>query len=629
MGAFVVLTALSVLAAETVEFRSVPAELEESYRFDLAVNFYADEAQFRTDLDSLSRVIAGLEDLKGRVTADGPTLFRALSGFEKAYPLWQKLWVYANLRYAVNAGDMTLLHEIQEASGDLSSRLQFIWSEVERIDDETQERLLNQEPRLEGLRFALEDIRRYRPHRLTLQQEELLAKLNPLLLPWFEEMYQKTVDHTRFDSLQTSAGERLDVRLDYGRLIRDEDRDVRRSAFIKHFDAYGQHRALFAYVLLRELKTYNSLARVREFVDHQEERFFDLYLDQGDVRNVYAQVEARRDLVMRYERLRMARVAQLSGLDTVYAWDMPVIPEGLIRPRYDIVEATDIIRNTLAVLGEDYLERLTALLDPANGRIDIVGGPNRVPGAFSTGYHGHPRFFFAQKYEGYVSDLSTLVHESGHAVHYEMIYEAGARPLYSRGPTYVTESIALLNELLLKDYLWVTSKESDLDRRVFFLEKLVGETMTLFWLVETAVLESALYDSIQAGVLETADDLDSLALRISRRFSSFADKHPDQYRRSWSMVEHFYEQPMYNVNYVFAGVLALRFYQQLKTDPEFVNAYLGLLRHPFDKPAPDLLREAVGVNLRDPALLEGAFSLMETRLDELENLYRQVGVGLK
>ncbi len=629
MGVAAALAILSVLAAGTDDFRAVPAELEQSYRFDFATNFYSDEAQFRTDLDSLNQVIAGLEELRGGVTADGPTLFRALTGFETAYPLWQKLWVYANLRYAVNAQDMRLLHEIQEVSGDLSSRLQFIWNEVERIDDDTLERFLEQEPRLEGLRFAVEDIRRYRPHRLSLEQEELLAKLNPLLLPWFEEMYQKTVDHTRFDSIEVSTGERLDVRLDYGRLIRDEDGNVRHTAFLKHFDAYGQHRSLFAYVLLRELRTYNSLARIRDFGDHQEERFFDLYLDQGEVRNVYRQVEARRDLVKRYERLRMARVAQLLGLDTVNAWDMSVIPEGLTRPRYNIVEATEIIRSALAVLGSDYLERLASLLDPANGRIDIVSGPNRVPGAFSTGYYGHPRLFFAQKYEGYVSDLSTLIHESGHAVHYEMVYEAGARPLYSRGPTYVTESVALLNELLLKDYLWETSGESDLDTKVFFLEKLVGETMQLFWLVETAVLESALYDSTQAGVLEGADDLDSLALGVSRRFSSFTDKHPEQYRRTWSMVEHFYEQPMYIVNYVFAGVLALRFYQQLKTDPDFVEAYLGLLRHPFDKPAPDILQGAVGVTLRDPALLEGAFALMEVKLDELEKLYREVGVELR
>jgi oligoendopeptidase F len=347
------------------------------------------------------------------------------------------------------------------------------------------------------------------------------------------------------------------------------------------------------------------------------------------VRNVYAQVEGRGDLIERYQDLRMARIAQLAGLDTVYAWDMSVVPAGFARPRYDIAEATEIIKEALSILGDDYQRKLQALLDPANGRIDIVSGPRRVPGAFSTGYYGHPHFFFSQKFEGYTGDLSTLAHESGHAVHYEMIYSAGARPLHSRGPTYVTESVAILNELLLKDHLWQTARHEDLDTRIFFLEKLVGQAMSLFWIAETAVLESALYDSVQGGILHDADDLDSLSLSISRRFSSLTDRHPDQYRRFWSMVEHFYEQPVYNVNYVFATVLALRFYQQLKDSPEFVASYVGLLRHPFDRAAPDILRDAVGADLHDPALLNGAFEFMETKLTELEGLYREAGTDIR
>jgi oligoendopeptidase F len=442
-------------------------------------------------------------------------------------------------------------------------------------------------------------------------------------------MYQKLVDHTEFDSIQVDTGERLDARLDYGRLIRDQSRDIREKAFHNYFGSYGQHRDLYAYVLLKELKTYDTMAQIRHYSGRQEERFFDLYLEPNHVRNVYSQIEARGDLVKRYQDLRMARVSQLMGIEDVNAWDMSVIPEDFQRPRYDIMEATGIIREALGILGDEYGELLAALLDPDQGRIDIVAGPKRVPGAFSYGYYGHPRLFFSQKYEGYVSDLSTLAHESGHAVHYQIMEEAGARLLYAHGPTYVTESVAMLNELLLKDYLWEMNKEADIDTRVFFLEKLVGETTAFFWTAEIATLESALYDSADAGLLHTADDLDSLTLSISRRFSAFTNKHPNEYRRFWSMVEHYYEQPMYNVNYVLAAVLALRFYQEMKQDPVFVNSYLRLLEHPFDRPAPEILRLIVGANLRDPELLESAFDFVSDKLDELETLYREAGVKIE
>ncbi len=351
MGLVAFLTAAAVLAPVGQAFRAVPAELEDIYRFDLAANFYADEGAFRADLDSLVTAIGELEGLKGRVTVSGDTLLLALSSHEQLYPRWHKLWVYANLRYAINTRDMRLMHEIQEASGDLSSRLQFINSEVEGLEDRTLQQLIDQEPSLRQLEFAIEDMRRYRPHRLSLEQEELLAKLDPLLLPWFEEMYQKIIDHTEFDSIQVDTGERLDARLDYGRLIRDTKRDVRKRAFLGHFGAYSQHRDLLSYVLLRELKTYNSLARLRDFPGRQEQRFFDLYLQPSQVWNVYSQIRARAGLAKRYERLRMARVANLTEVADAHAWDMSVVPEGFTRPRYDIVQATRLIRDALAALG--------------------------------------------------------------------------------------------------------------------------------------------------------------------------------------------------------------------------------------------------------------------------------------
>ncbi len=209
------------------------------------------------------------------------------------------------------------------------------------------------------------------------------------------------------------------------------------------------------------------------------------------------------------------------------------------------------------------------------------------------------------------------------------MYNAGVRPLYAYGPTYVTESVAMLNELLLKDHLWEISKQGDLDTRIFFLEKLVGEATALFWLAEIALLESALYDSVGAGVLSDADDLDRLTLSVSSRFRALAEKHPHEYKRLWSMIDHFYVQPMYNVNYVFAQVLALRFYQQMKSDPTFVSSYLRLLQHPFDKPAPEILCEVMGTDLEDPRLLQDAFVFIERKLDALENLYRAAGVEIR
>ena len=50
-----------------------------------------------------------------------------------------------------------------------------------------------------------------RPHTLTLKEEELLNAIAPHVNDWPGELYQKTLDHTKWGTVKTASGE-LDVR---------------------------------------------------------------------------------------------------------------------------------------------------------------------------------------------------------------------------------------------------------------------------------------------------------------------------------------------------------------------------------------------------------------------------------
>ena len=86
---------------------------------------------------------------------------------------------------------------------------------------------------------------------------------------------------------------------------------------------------------------------------------------------------------------------------------------------------------------------------------------------------------------------------------------------------------------------------------------------------------------------------------------------------------------MYNLNYVIAGALSLRIFQDIQDDPDFVTDYLKLVRHGFDRPAPEMLRETIGLDISDPEWLRPCFRLIESKLEELEGLYRETGVELE
>lgn len=607
-------------AASAADFQAVPDAQKPLYKFDLKRNFYADDAAYEVDLAVLTADIAKLEALKGQVAKSADNLYQAYYLNEKTIPVWYKLWVYSNLRYSVNTDDFAYQERIEKVSGDLDSRIQFVRTETQAIDDATLERFFRERPELKTYAFAIEETRRYRPHTLDLKEEQILATLSPYIGAWQEKLFQVTLDRTQFPKIALD-GDSLDVNLYYSVLINQNDRPIRKQTWEGYFHSLATGRDLYAFALNKGDDTRNKLAAMRGFRNYPDSRFFDLYLSYGDVSNFFDEIADHASLRKEYERIRQARIKLQTGYDTVYVWDRQVQAKGFVKPRFDIGQATEVIKRVTRPFGQDYQQALAQLLDPANGRLDIVSGPKRSPGMFSTGYPGAPHQFFAQTFNGYLSEVGGLAHESGHAVHHAMQTKAGARPVYLDGPRYITESIATTNEMLVGYDLY--SKEKDLERKAYYLEQFLENALGLLTNNMYANLELKLYEGVEQGSLATADDFDSLTWKMVVPYSIYYESYPE-YKCMWQTIHHYYDAPMYNVNYVYAQAIAMVMFDKIMNERGFVDKYVKLLGSQFDRPAPEFLKETTGVDIHDPAVLAAGFESLKQRTEELRMLYRKL-----
>jgi oligoendopeptidase F len=92
-------------------------------------------------------------------------------------------------------------------------------------------------------------------------------------------------------------------------------------------------------------------------------------------------------------------------------------------------------------------------------------------------------------------------------------------------------------------------------------------------------------------------------LRIDGAFSRWPAEVPELKAR-WIALELAYEDPLYDVNYVYGGLLALSYYKAWKQDREgFDKAYLALLQNGFDDTPEALLRKFLHIDLDDDAAL--------------------------
>jgi oligoendopeptidase F len=625
---FVVLAVLavgSVCVATAADFKPIPEAQKPLYKFNLKENFYENDAAFEADLSALMADIAKLEVLKGHVAESAGNLYQVYYLNEKIIPVWYKLWVYSSLRYAVNTDDVALMDRIEKVSGDIDSRIQFVKTETQALNDSVLERYYKEEPKLKIYAFALEETRRFRPHTLPLEEEELLASLSPYIGIWPERLFQITVDRTKFTKLVVE-GESLDVNLNFSALINQNDREVRKQAWLDYFHDLATGRDLYAFALTKGDETRNKLATMRGFRNYPDSRFFELYLSYQDVSTFFDEIANHASLRKEYEKIRQARIKAQTGYDTVYVWDRQVQAKDFVKPRFNIDQARGVIKAATNRFGPDYQQGLAYLLDPKNGLLDIVTGPKRSPGMFSTGYPGAPYQFFAQTFDGYLSEVTGLAHESGHALNHVMQSKAGARPIYLDGPRYITEAAAITNELLVGYSLY--SNEKNLERKTYYLEQFLEDAMGLLMNNMYANLELKIYEGVEKGELKTANDLDALTWKMVVPYSIYYESYPE-YKGMWQTIHHYYDVPMYNVNYVYAQAIAMVMFSRIVNEHGFVDKYVKLLGAEFDRPAPEMLKMTTGVDINDPAVLASGFKFIEQRTEELRKLYQKMEKGRK
>jgi oligoendopeptidase F len=449
------------------------------------------------------------------------------------------------------------------------------------------------EPGLKSYQFALDNIRRDAPHVLPNAEQAFLDRLQPEIADWQYDLYEQILGGISFGTVQTATGP-LDVVRQRSLLASHSDARVREEAFKRRLDGFASRRDLLAFALIHTVKAQDSLAKAHHYPDAPTRKYSGMYLDPSQTRALLASMAQHGEVVKRFEKIRAADF-QRSNHAEFRAWD-------------------------IAAPQPDFALSITPLAEaPLNGRADVLpgGAVSRYSAGFSVGFTGSTSMLFLGRYDGTYKDLSVIAHEGGHAAHRSLMTAHGVTPLYADGPSFLFESFAVFNELVLSDYLAGHANEPRLQR--FYHEQWMRiKGLDAFYGAQDALLEQQIYDGVVQGTIRGADDLDRITLQVDDQFSIFPATTPEL-RNRWAAVALMYEDPLYDVNYVYGGLLALKYFQLYSADKEqFVPSYIALLKNGFDADPASLLKRFLNIDLSDPSLLDDDLSLLNRRLDQLE-----------
>jgi oligoendopeptidase F len=315
------------------------------------------------------------------------------------------------------------------------------------------------------------------------------------------------------------------------------------------------------------------------------------------------------------------------GLDSLRPWDLvdgwysrPTLPVDTttLKPFASIEELKQGVSTIFHKVDPVFGGYFDSML--AEGLTDLANRKNKAPGAYCTSFTSIRKPFIFANAVGTHNDVTTTLHESGHAFH---IFETAGIPYIQQlaVPMEFAEVASMGMELLASPYLTRQNggfySESEAARAR--IEHLEG--MILFWPFMAVV------DSFQQWVYENpAQGIDPAACNskwgaLWERFIPGVDWSGLEEIKltGWHRKLHIHQIPFYYVEYGLAQLGAVQvFGNALKDQAGAVAAYRRALALGGTVTLPQLFAAAGAKFAFDPAILKTAVGLMEGVIDELE-----------
>ncbi|WP_127850160.1 M3 family oligoendopeptidase [Lacticaseibacillus hulanensis] len=510
------------------------AEVPDELKWDLT-DLYADADAFRAALALARQNVAALADLMPTITTSPAHLLKTVQAYYALNAQLGRLEVYTENAVSQDGTDalaQQLAAECEVVVTDFETRSADFEPAIIALSEDDYATFFKEEPQLNKYARVLSKIRQRRGHVLDSTQEELLSALAPTV-DAFEDI-QATLDDVdlSFGEIETPDGKQD---LTWGlvsKLLLSDNRDLRRQARAQSDAAYVAHQNTFAKLLNAHVHTQNAVAKLRNYPSARAMNLAEGEIPEDVYDTLIEQTHKHLDLLHRYNALRK----RVLGLEKMYSYDAFVpLPGGkVMTPSYS--EAKAIALKALAPLGPDYLAHIQDEFD--HRWIDVVETKGKTSGGYHVAVPGVHSYILLNWDDTYDS-LSTLVHESGHAMH--ATYANEAQSTWNANYTIFTAEIAsTTNESLLNAYM-LKQTASDQPAQIQLLAESIEDMVGAFFSqVRFAEFEHFMYTTEAAGNALTPAVLTAKWQELSRTYNGDAFTEVPWANAGWAAVPHFF-----------------------------------------------------------------------------------------
>ncbi len=400
------------------------------------------------------------------------------------------------------------------------------------------------------------------------------------------------------------------------KFLESHDRNLREQVYRKIQERRLQDEQAMHDLYTQLIQKRDEVAKNAGFANYRDYKFVELGRFDYTKEDCYQFHEAVKLHVLPLIEMIYRKKKEKLKLDTLRPWDTEAEPEG-IQPLKPFTDGKELYEKTVKCFEQlnpffaDCLRKMSELK-----HFDLESRKGKAPGGYNCPLTESGAPFIFMNAAGQMSDVTTMVHEGGHAIHSFLAHKL-ALSAFKEYPMEIAEVASMSMELFSMDH-WNAffTNDADLTRAK---EHQLERTITIFpWI--------AIIDKFQHWVYEnpkhTVPERTTKWMEILQEFSTDSIDYTglEAYRKiGWQRQLHLFEVPFYYIEYGIAQLGAIGLWMQYQLDPEqALTNYINALSLGGTKTLPELYATAGLKFDLSPAHIK---TLMEFTAKEMGKLY--------
>lgn len=309
----------------------------------------------------------------------------------------------------------------------------------------------------------------------------------------------------------------------------------------------------------------HEIAQNAGFANYRDYKFEELGRFEYTKEDCFQFHVAIKEHILPLVRQSLERQKAKLGLDVLKPWDSDAEPHGT-KPLEPFKSGEEMVSKSITCFTElrpFFGECLQVMKDM--GRLDLDSRKNKAPGGYNCPLAETGVPFIFMNAAGQMKDLTTMVHEGGHAIHSFLSHHLSLSA-FKEYPMEIAEVASMSMELFSMDHWDIFFDNPDELRRAKLQQ--LERSITIFpWIAIIDKFQHWIYEHPQHTVVERTAEWVKIMDEFSPGNIDWSG-HEDYRSNNWQRQLHLFEVPFYYIEYGIAQLGAIAMWKQYKENPK-------------------------------------------------------------